>query len=117
MPSFGAKNHVPSPKKSPTVIYPTPSTSNSNKQKKESFLEPKVVRKAHDTKTNNLQKATSPSDEMIHSSTQSSQMNFTDFQTKLLNEKNMNSTLLLPNSFVYVPGNSLIYIYNNVFNS
>ncbi|XP_043476962.1 uncharacterized protein LOC122507984 [Leptopilina heterotoma] len=116
VPSFDVKTHAPGPKTSPTNV---PSTStNFNHQKtvcsfkpkiresRGTFSESKHLQIIHDSKINNSNnKKTIPSCETTPYS-QSTQLAFGDFKTKLLNENNMNSTFLSQNSYVHVPDDS-----------
>lgn len=119
VPSFGLKTHVPTPRTSPTIIFPSSSSTNlNNQQKTTSTFKPKTkesrgsileTKQIHDLKINDNQKKTDPSINNITPFSQTSEINFRDFRTKLLNENNMNSTLLSQNSIVLVPGNYLTF--------
>lgn len=120
VPSFDVKTHAPGPKTSPTSV---PSTStNFNHQKTISSFKPRTkesrgsiseskhLQIVHDSKINNTTISSSSSKKPVPSEektpfSQSTQLAFGDFKTKLLNENNMNSTFLSQNSYVHIPGN------------
>lgn len=121
VPSFDVKTHAPGPKTSPTSV---PSTStNFNHQKTISSFKPRTkesrgsiseskhLQIVHDSKINNTTISSSSSKKPVPSEektpfSQSTQLAFGDFKTKLLNENNMNSTFLSQNSYVHIPDDS-----------